>query len=75
MEDQSSFSPDLEDLPRFFFGVRGGGNDEQAIQQVDRDAMRTLVVCAADTEQQDIKHYVISIQLKVTPNIIFVLFW
>lgn len=52
MDDQSKFSPDLEDLPRLFFGVRGGGDDEQAIQQVDRDAMGALIVCAADTERQ-----------------------
>lgn len=48
--DERSFSPDLEDLPRLFFGVRGGGNDEEAIQQVDGDTMRALIVCAADTE-------------------------
>lgn len=47
----ADFSPDLEDLPRLFFGVRGGGDDEQAIQQVDGDAMRALIVCATDTER------------------------
>lgn len=46
---ERGFSPDLEDLPRLFFGIRGGSNDEQAIQQVDGDAVRTLVVCPADT--------------------------
>lgn len=47
----ADFSPDLEDLPRLFFGVRGGGDDEQAIQQVDGDAMRALIVCATNTER------------------------
>lgn len=44
-------SPDLKDLPRLFFGVGGGGDDEQAIQQVDGDAMRALIVCATDSER------------------------
>lgn len=46
---ECGFSPDLEDLPRLFFGIWGGSDDEQAIQEVDGDAVRTLVVCAADT--------------------------
>lgn len=45
-------SPNFEDLPRLFFSIRGGGDDEQPIQQVDGDAMRALIVCAADTERK-----------------------
>lgn len=43
--------PDLEDLPGLLLGVGGGGDDEQAVQQVDGDAVRTMVVCAADAER------------------------
>lgn len=50
------FSPDLEDLPRLFFGIRGGGNDEQAVQQVDGDAMRALVVGATDAKSNKRVH-------------------
>lgn len=46
------FSPDLEDLPRLFFGVRGGGNDEQTIQEINGDTVRTLIVCSTDTESR-----------------------
>lgn len=49
-EEERRFSPDLEDLPCLFFGVRGGGDDEQAIQQVDGDAVRALIVCATNTK-------------------------
>ena len=41
-------SPDLEDLPRLLLGVGLGGDDEQAVQQVDGDAVGALVVGASD---------------------------
>lgn len=41
--------PDLEDLPGLFFGVRGRGDDEQPVQEVNGDAVRTLIVCATNS--------------------------
>lgn len=49
---EHGFSPDLEDLPRLFLSVRRGGDDEQAIQQVNGDAMGALIVCATDPERK-----------------------
>lgn len=51
---RAGVSPDLEDLSGLFFSVWRGCDDEQAIQQVDGDPMRTLVVCATDTKPDDI---------------------
>ena len=39
---------DLEDLPDLLLRVRHRRDDEQPVEQVDRDAVRRLVVCAAD---------------------------
>lgn len=52
-DDQCKFPPDLEDLPRLFFSVWGGGDDEQAIQQIDGDAVRALIVCTADAAKEE----------------------
>lgn len=54
-DDGHRLSPDLEDLLRLFFGVRRRDDDEQAIQQVNGDAVRALVIGAADTEAE-VKH-------------------
>ena len=59
---ERGFSPDLQDLPRLLLGVRRGGDDEQAVQQVDGDAVRTLIVCAADTERCRSGYSVFNIQ-------------
>lgn len=48
-QGRSGDSPDLEDLLRLFLSVRRGGDDEQAVQQVDGDAMRALIIGATDS--------------------------
>lgn len=46
---EHAFLPDLQDLLRLFFGVRGGGDDEQPIEEIDGDAVRALIVCSTDS--------------------------
>lgn len=50
-DSEHRISPDLQDLSGLFLGVRRGGDDEQAIQQVDGDAVGALIVGATDAEQ------------------------
>lgn len=45
-------APDAEDLLRVLFTVGRGGNDEQSVQQVDGDAVGTLVAGAPDPGEQ-----------------------
>lgn len=45
-------APDAEDLLRVLLAVGRGGNDEQSVQQVDGDAMGTLVAGAPDPGKQ-----------------------
>lgn len=50
-DSERKISPDLQDLSGLFLSVRRGGNNEQAIQQVDGDAVGALIVGATDAEQ------------------------
>lgn len=50
-DSQRRISPNLQDLSCLFLGVRRGGDDEQAIQQIDGDAVGALIVGATDAEQ------------------------
>lgn len=40
--------PDLENLFDLFVLIRGGGNDEQSIKQINGDAMGALVMSATN---------------------------
>lgn len=76
MDDQCRLSPDLEDLSRLFFGVRGGDDDEQAIQKINRDAMRALIVCATDTKWEEIQRCVKKVVKSANSKLFFFsLFW
>lgn len=45
-------APDAEDLLRVLLTVGRGGNDEQSVQQIDGDAVGTLVAGAPDPREQ-----------------------
>lgn len=66
--DEHRFSPDFEDLPRLFFTVGGGGDDEQAVQQVNGDSVRALVVCTANTGRGREINFNVSVCLTETPQ-------
>mmetsp|Transcript_76154 Transcript_76154/g.123054 ORF Transcript_76154/g.123054 Transcript_76154/m.123054 type:complete len:253 (+) Transcript_76154:116-874(+) len=46
--------PDVDDLPNLALGVRLCGDDEHAIQQIERDTVGALVVCAADVRDSTV---------------------
>lgn len=50
---ETHISPNLEDLPGLFLSVWGRGDDQQSVQHVYRNAMRTLVVGASDSVEEE----------------------
>lgn len=59
MQDQTQISPNLKDLSGLLLSVGRRSNDQQTVQQVDRNAVRTLVVGASDSVEEEQMKYAV----------------